>query len=592
MDFSIFVVLLLFVVHLNVVLAGFHEIKKRSMDIELCIDRFDIHSNKIIRTEESINMGAKFIADVELMSHDQCLRLCCETEGCNVFVYEEKIRGTCFLFECGPSENFRCKFTEHSNYTSAILDLRRPLTPVTEVHPISVHELALNKLKRPTTTTSTTTTVKPVQIAPKTTVSSIKNVQGNCKRFEFECHTPGIEGGCIAIYNVCNGIPQCEDASDETDCPPEMVASNKNQGYPQPILTEGGLKIKQYQLPENTNNNAMQVQQQVQNQIPIIQNTNNREDPLTSPKFGWQSQQGSNENIQYHDTESHIFNHKNGLHVPATNIIQQPNYAVDRMREGYPIQLAPETMYQTQNQQQQQTNGQWIPETPHRNTWQQQQQPPMIPQVMSGIQQNLQSPQTQNGKVNFGQIPGQTPGVWVPVRQDAVQDTQRQSSIVAQVPVANVVPSNGDESNQKSVSSDVSKETNSSSDSKGSEEDEGEEDTDSDVTTEAPKKQRKHKKPKQESKAKSKHDDEAHHEKLLKAQYAHVKNQLDMEFADHDGYSDRPSGAVISLTLGIIILIALVILISCRFRGVTRRMRRLPKGAGYDADFLVNGMYL
>lgn len=37
-------------------------------------------------------MGAKFIADVELMSHDQCLRLCCETEGCNVFVYEEKVR--------------------------------------------------------------------------------------------------------------------------------------------------------------------------------------------------------------------------------------------------------------------------------------------------------------------------------------------------------------------------------------------------------------------------------------------------------------------------------------------------------------------
>lgn len=58
----------------------------------LILDRFDIHVNKIIRTDESINMGAKFIADVELMSHDQCLRLCCETEGCNVFVYEEKVR--------------------------------------------------------------------------------------------------------------------------------------------------------------------------------------------------------------------------------------------------------------------------------------------------------------------------------------------------------------------------------------------------------------------------------------------------------------------------------------------------------------------
>lgn len=61
-------------------------------DFFFSLDRFDIHANKIIRTDESINMGAKFIADVELMSHDQCLRLCCETEGCNVFVYEEKVK--------------------------------------------------------------------------------------------------------------------------------------------------------------------------------------------------------------------------------------------------------------------------------------------------------------------------------------------------------------------------------------------------------------------------------------------------------------------------------------------------------------------
>lgn len=38
---------------------------------------------------------------------------------------------------------------------------------------------------------------------------------------------------------------------------------------------------------------------------------------------------------------------------------------------------------------------------------------------------------------------------------------------------------------------------------------------------------------------------------------------------------------------------ALAVLITCRLRVAARRMRRLPKGAGgYDADFLVNGMYL
>lgn len=171
----------------------------------------------------------------------------------HMFVFQ--IRGTCFLFECGPSENFRCKFTEHTNYTSAILDLRRPLTPVTEsVHPLSVHEVALNKLKRPTTTT-TTTGPPSVQVLSKTTPASadkngsLGGTISGCKRFEFQCHTAGNEGGCIGIYNVCDGIPQCEDSSDEVECPPEVVASNtKNlkvpeQRYGPQQVNEIGMKV-------------------------------------------------------------------------------------------------------------------------------------------------------------------------------------------------------------------------------------------------------------------------------------------------------------------------------------------------------------
>lgn len=54
-------------------------------------ERFDIHSSTIIRTEESKAMGAKFLQDDDIGSADACLKLCCETNECDVFIYEEKV---------------------------------------------------------------------------------------------------------------------------------------------------------------------------------------------------------------------------------------------------------------------------------------------------------------------------------------------------------------------------------------------------------------------------------------------------------------------------------------------------------------------
>lgn len=36
-------------------------------------------------------MGAKFLDNADLGSREECLRLCCETDGCDVFVFEEKV---------------------------------------------------------------------------------------------------------------------------------------------------------------------------------------------------------------------------------------------------------------------------------------------------------------------------------------------------------------------------------------------------------------------------------------------------------------------------------------------------------------------
>lgn len=102
-------------------------------------------------------------------------------------------------------------------------------------------------------------------------------------------------------------------------------------------------------------------------------------------------------------------------------------------------------------------------------------------------------------------------------------------------------------------------------------------------------KQRKHKK-----KNKDKHNREKSEEQQLKQlKSSNGFDDVYIKYLDHDGQSERPGGAVLSLTLGVIILAALSVLIGCRMRRVGRvRSRRHGKMHSNDADFLVNGMYL
>lgn len=102
----------------------------------MLLGQFDVHKNTIIRTGESQAIGGKYLQGIELETMEECQRLCCETDSCDVYIFESKKDGYCYLFECGTPENFHCKFTRHANYTSAVLTpVIRHVSEITTPHP-------------------------------------------------------------------------------------------------------------------------------------------------------------------------------------------------------------------------------------------------------------------------------------------------------------------------------------------------------------------------------------------------------------------------------------------------------------------------
>lgn len=63
----------------------------RELDPATCAPRFEVQRDKIIRTEESRAMGARYLSELDVGTRQECLHLCCETDACDVFVYDEKV---------------------------------------------------------------------------------------------------------------------------------------------------------------------------------------------------------------------------------------------------------------------------------------------------------------------------------------------------------------------------------------------------------------------------------------------------------------------------------------------------------------------
>ncbi|EDW52499.1 uncharacterized protein LOC6612059 [Drosophila sechellia] len=641
-----------------------HRLSKR-MDLEVCIGHFDVHKNTIIRTGESQAIGGKYLQGIELDTIEECERLCCETDACDVYIFERKAGGYCYLFECGPPEDFRCKFTRHANYTSAVLNPQpkpvselvttpRPQLPHIHSNNVSQQEWELSNLKlKPETrdkpTVSTAAMVAPTSgtgtgvglgVGQSPVYQSQSVPAAHCGRFQFTCHS----GECIAVYNACDGIPQCEDGSDEgPECNTVLSTATK------PATTSGNLEpvkpmVSQYVPVQNVQQTqqvvAQQMQQHQQQQQPqhvIVLGppppppppppmVNNREDAAAwanrkmiaegqqqLPQQQQQQQLHQQQQLQQQqqslqpqaeiintDAQSHIFSHKGGLQLqqPANGqgpppspgqmvpgqmagaaqvkvqgqspTLQLPGYEANQAVYGMsrtgiymPQQQAQLQAPAGQQQQQQQVQASVV--------WPQ--QTPLIPQQQSPVQQSQSLMPQQSGHVYAAAPAIQSP----PAAQQAM------------LPVLNAAPVAG--KNQ------------------GAAADGDYDDYDEETYTEAPKKkQHKHKKVKTKT-AKDPIELALEQNKLqpdgslpalpvpaspVHEQYKMIHDNLAMEFRDHDGHSERPGGAVLSLTLGLLVTAALAILIGCRMRTVTRRARRLGGKTPYsqEADFLVNGMYL
>lgn len=68
-----------------------HQGISKRFDFLTCASNFKISENIIIRTTDSKAMGAEFLNEKEVNSREDCLKWCCDTDKCDVIVFEEKV---------------------------------------------------------------------------------------------------------------------------------------------------------------------------------------------------------------------------------------------------------------------------------------------------------------------------------------------------------------------------------------------------------------------------------------------------------------------------------------------------------------------
>jgi hypothetical protein len=56
-----------------------------------CLEAFDVSFKTIIRTNDSLRLGAQFLDEAETENFQICLKYCCDTTLCDVAVWDDKV---------------------------------------------------------------------------------------------------------------------------------------------------------------------------------------------------------------------------------------------------------------------------------------------------------------------------------------------------------------------------------------------------------------------------------------------------------------------------------------------------------------------